>query len=191
VVLINLILTLGSVGFAQSKPTASGIRSIDFLNHNYQSSVCAEDLGIAKTFKVRKGKFAEADNFYNVYDGKVIYGDLNGDSREDAAVQISCGSSAGTLRAFEFHVFIFQNGRAKLLGRLDSNDIERAYQKFYPSGFVVTLAGGDGKIANGHLFVGAYTDGSNAGPKYTSTFEYQWRGGKFVLIGKPVRRLNK
>lgn len=191
VVLIALILAFSSVGSAQSKTAISGIRGVDFLNHSYQSSVCSEDLGIARTVKVSNGKFAEAENFFNVYDDKVIYGDLNRDGSEDAAVQISCGSSAGTLRAFEVHVFTFQKGRAKLLARLDSNDVERAYKRAYPRGFVVTLAGDDAKIARGHLFVGAYTDGSNAGPKYISTFDYKWSGSRFVLVGRPSRRLNE
>jgi hypothetical protein len=191
VILTAVLLASSSIGLGQSKTPAAGIRSVDFLNRSYQSSVCADDLGIDQTVRISQGKFTEADSFYHVYDNKVIYGDVNGDRREDAAVQISCGSSAGTLRAFEVHIFTFQNGRAKLLARLDSNDFERGYKKFYRSGFVVTLAGDDGKIANGNLVVAAYTDGSNAGPKYISTFNYRWSGGKFVLIGKPARRLNK
>ena len=145
----------------------------------------------SKTIKVTQGKFAAAENFFNVYESRVLYGDINGDGQEDAAVQISCGSSAGSLRAFEVHVFTFKNGAATLLARLDSGGLERAYKKLYPRGFVVTLAGDEGKIARGHLFVGAYTDGSNAGPKYISTFDYQWAGGKFKLFGKPVRKLNR
>ena len=189
VLLTVLVLMFSSVGFAQT--TGAGIRGVDFLNHSYQSSACAEDLGIDETVKVSKGKFAEAENFYNVYEGKVIYGDLNGDGSEDAAVQISCGSSAGSLRAFEVHVFTLQDGQAKLLGRVDSHGVENEYKKTYPRGFVVTLAGDDAKIRNGHLYVGAYTDGSNAGPKYISTFDYKLSGDKFVLNGKPARRLNK
>lgn len=187
--LTTLILTISSIGFGQSKD--SGIRSIDFLNHSYESSVCSEDLGIAKTVKVAAGKFSQDENFFNVYEGKVVYGDVNGDGSEDAAVQIVCGSSAGSLRAFEVQVFTFQDGQAKLLGRLDNHGVESAYKKLYPNGFVVALAGDEGKIANGHLFVGAYTDGSNAGPKYISTFDYKWSGDKFVLVGKPARKPNQ
>lgn len=78
-----------------------------------------------------------------------------------------------------------------MLARLDSQGVESAYKKIYPSGFVITLAGDEGRIANGNIFVGAYTDGSNAGPKYISTFSYKLTGDKLVLIGKPVRKVNK
>lgn len=188
-VLAAIVLASGSVGFSQTG--ASGIRSVDFLNHSYQSSVCSEDLDIGPTVKVSKGKFSQEENFYNVYENRIIYGDINGDGQEDALVQISCGSSAGSLRAFEAHVFTYQNGGAKLLARIDSRSVESAYKKIYPQGFVVTLAGDEARIANGKVFVGAYTDGSNAGPKYISTFSYKLAGDKLVITGKPARKLNK
>lgn len=83
-VLAAVILISSSVAFSQTG--VRGIRSVDFLNHTYQSSVCSEDLGIDPTVKVVKGKFSQEENFYSVYENKVFYGDVNGDGNEDAAV---------------------------------------------------------------------------------------------------------
>jgi hypothetical protein len=167
---------------------ASGIRSIDFLNHSYQGSVCSEDTGLPKTVKVRNGKFKDRDsNFFDVAREDIVYGDVNGDGSEDAVLLIRCGSAAGTLRAFEVHAYSFQNGRASILARLDSTGVEGDYRKSYKDG-IVFYAGENGpKIVNGHVLVQALTDGSFAGPENVATFDYHLSGDKFVLSGKPTR----
>jgi hypothetical protein len=186
VLLTALFLAFSSVGLAQSK-TASGIRSIDFLNYSYQPSACSEDVGIPKTVKVRNGKFKDGDNFYDIAKKEIGYGDLNGDGSEDAAIQIRCGSSAGTLRAFEIHVYTFQNGQAKLLARLDSTGVESDYKKTYPDGVVFFPGENAPKIQNGHLIVEALTDGSFAGPENIATFDYKLSEDKLVLSGNPTK----
>jgi hypothetical protein len=173
---------------APKSNTASGIRSIDFLNYSYQGSVCSEDAGLPKTVKVRNGKFKDRDsNFFDIAKGEIVYGDVNGDGSEDAVVLIRCGSAAGTLRAFEVHAYSFQNGQAKLLARLDSTGVESDYQKSYADGTLFYAGENGPKIVNGHVIVEALTDGSFAGPENVATFDYQWSGGKFVLSGKPTR----
>jgi hypothetical protein len=166
----------------------SGIRSIDFLNHSYQGSVCSVGAGLPKTVRVRNGKFKDRDsNFFNVAREEIVYGDVNGDGSEDAVVLIRCGSAAGTLRAFEVHAYSFQNGQAKLLARLDSTGVESDYQKSYPGGTVFYAGEHGPKIVNKHVIVQALTDGSFAGPENVATFDYQLSRGKFVLSGKPTR----
>ncbi len=168
--------------------TASGIRSVDFLNYSYQGSVCSEVVGLPKTVKVRNGKYMDRDkNFFDIVKKEIAYGDVDGDGSEDAVVLIRCGGTAGTLRDFEVHAYSFQNGQAKLLARLDSTTVESDYQKSYPDG-IVFYAGENGpKIVNGHVIVEALTDGSFAGPENVATFDYQLSGNNFVLSGKPVR----
>ncbi|HMH42690.1 MAG TPA: hypothetical protein VK557_04355 [Pyrinomonadaceae bacterium] len=181
------ILAFSSITFAQSK-TASGIRSIDFLNYSYQGSVCGEDAGLPKTVKVRNGKFKDSDNnFFNIAKEEIVYGDVNGDGSEDAVVLIRCGSAAGSLRAFEVHAYSLQSGQANLLARLDSAGVQSDYQKSYPEG-MLQYAGEHGpKIVNGHVIVEALMDGSFAAPENVVTFDYQLSGDKFVLSGKPAR----
>jgi len=187
--LVALILAVTSISFAQAKTKvkASGIRSVDFLNYSYRSSVCSEDLGTAKTVKFRKGRFKAAGNFFNIIGNKVIYADADGDGSEDAILQIICGASnSSTLRLFEIPVYSFQNGRAKLLAKLDNKGLENDYQKYYPDGFLFVLAENDVKVKNGHLIVEVLADGSYADPENIATFDYEMSGGKFVLSGKPT-----
>ncbi len=167
----------------------AGVRKVDFLNYSYQpAAVCSEDSGFPATVKVSKGEFKIEDNFYSITRQEIGYGDLNADGNDDAVVQIRCGSSAGTYRAFELHAYTFQNGAAKFLTRLDSSVLETDYKKSYPSGVIFFPTEKAPKIQNGHLIVQAYTDGSFASPKNTATFDYKLSGGKFVLSGKPTRK---
>ena len=172
---------------ARDSQATSGIRSVDFLSYSYQTSVCSADVGLPKTVKVRNGKFKRGDNFFNIAKKEIVYGDVNGDGSEDAVILIRCGSAAGTLRAFEIHAYSFQNGRAKLLARLDSTGVESDYQKSYPDGIVFYAGESGPKIVNGHLIVEALTDGSFASPENVATFDYQLSGSKLVLSGKPTR----
>ena len=180
----------GSEGNAAptSNPT-SGIRGVDFLNYGYQTSVCSEEVGLPQTVKVRDGKFKDRDNnFFDIAKAGIVYGDVNEDGSEDAVVLIRCGSGAGTLRAFEVHAYSLQNGRAKLLARLDSAAVESDYRKSYPDGTIFYAGETAPQIVDGHVTVEALSDGSFAGPENTATFDYQLSGGKFVLSGKPTRK---
>ena len=173
---------------ASSQNASSDIRRIDFLNHSYQSAACAEDVGLPETVRVRNGRFSEGSNFYNVIENQVVYGDVNADGREDAVIQITCGSSAGTLRAFEIHAYTFQNGQAVSLARLDSGGVEHDYKSVYPEGSVFALAESGARIENGQLIVEALADGSFAGPENIATFRYRLIGYGFELVGQPTRR---
>lgn len=172
--------------------TNSDIRAVDFLTYSYESTVCAEDLSIGKTVKVSGGEYKDADNFFSIVGGKVIYGDVNGDGKEDAVLQIMCGAlNSSTLRDFEIPVYTFQNGKAKLLARLDNKRMESDYKKYYPKGFLFVLAGNDAKVKNNHLIIEVMADGSYAYSDNIATFEYKLSGSKFVLSGKPTQRPNK
>ncbi len=175
----------GAVGGASA--VASGIRDIDFLNFTYQPSVCSADIGLPRTVKVAGGEFKDGDNFYNVRREEIGYGDLNGDGGEEAVVQIRCGSSAGTLRAFEVQAFTLRGGRATLLARLDSDRVEGDYKKTYPRGVVFYPGEHAPKVEGGRLIFEALTDGSFASPANVATFDYRLAGSRFVLTGRPKR----
>lgn len=176
---------------ADSKPasdTKSGIEKVDFLNYTYQSPVCAEDLGIDETVKVSKGKFKQADNYYNVKDNNIAYADVDGDGSEDAVVTIDCGSTAGTLRSFEIHLFTFENGKAKTLAVLGSTQLTEDYLKYFPAGYVFQIPQNGVTVDKGNLVVDVMTDGSFAMPANISTFIYKLSGDKFNLTAKPKKR---
>jgi len=174
---------------ADKNTAASDIRSVDFLNYSYESTVCADDLGISKTIKVAKGKFKDGDNYYNVKDNNFMYADVNGDGREDAVVTIDCGSTAGTLRSFEIQAFIFEDGKAKRLATLDSTELTEDYTKHFPDGYVFQIPQNGVTVDNdGTLVVDVMTDGSFAMPANISTFIYKLSGDKFTLTAKPKKR---
>ncbi len=177
---------------ASSQSGTAEIRSVDFLNYSYQTSGCAEDVGLPATVRVRDGRFSADSNFYNIIENRVVYGDVNANGREDALIQITCGSSAGTLRAFEIHAYEYQNGQARLLARLDSSVVQRDYNQHYHNGaeeWTVFALGENGvKAEDGQLIVEAWTDGSYASPENIATFRYRLRGNGFVLDGRPTRR---
>ncbi len=171
-----------------TKTNASNIRGVDFLNYTYQSTACADDLGISTAVKVKNGSFNREQNFYSVYDKKIIYGDINGDGNEDAVVKIACGSSAGTFRGFEIKVYTFENGKAKLLAQTDYQNVEKDYKKTYADGFIILINESDVKIDKDHLIFQVFADGSNASPENITTFDYKLSGTKLVLNGKPQRK---
>jgi hypothetical protein len=182
-ILIALFLC-SAAAFGQSK---SGIRRTDFMNFSYRSSLCTENFEVPNPVKVRRGKFAKGENWFEIR-GKALYADLNGDGGEDAAVFAKCGSTAGNFNNSEIFVYGMQRAKVKLLASIDSNEMERGFKRYFKDGFMVTVKGV--KAEKGRLVVEAYTDGSNAGPKYISTLNYRLSGSKLVLMGKPVRRRN-
>jgi hypothetical protein len=183
-ILIALFLCSAAV-MAQSK---SGIRRIDFMNHSYRSSICTENFEIPNPVKVTSGKFAEGENWFDIQ-GKALYLDLNGDGSEDAVVHAKCASTAGNFNNSEVFVYGMQGRKVKLLASIDNIKMERDYKRYFKGGFMVSVK----KVSTGkgRIVVEAYTDGSNAGPKYISTLNYRLSGPKLVLTGKPVRRRNQ
>jgi hypothetical protein len=182
--LTMLILAVASVGFAQSKTKAkaSGIRSIDFFNYSYRTEVCPD---FPETVKLRKGILKDGDMSVNINKGEVVYGDVNKDGKEDAVVQLRC-TTGTSFRSFDIQVFTFQKGQAKLLAELGMGDVGADFDKFYPDS-IMCCAGGAPAIRNGHLIVKAYTDGMFLNPENTTTFNYKFNDGGFVLSGKPTK----
>lgn len=154
----------------------SDIRKIDFRNYSYNTCF-SED---KKTTRITKGKYEreikEGDYKYTVYFEvrDVIYGDLDGDGKEEAVVSTMC-SGGGTGRFTEALIFRSKNGKEELIGSTGMGD--RADGGLH-----------DIKFVNGQLKVEQY--GGNAGaccPEYIVTHTYKLTGKGLVEIGKPVQ----
>jgi len=185
---ISLAFVLIAAGvFAAQAQT--GIKSVDFSNFSFDTSMSEP-----KTVKLTSGKFEDGGTYdagFPLYElfGKPVYGDLNGDKSADAVVEIKM-SAPSTLRAFEVQAFTFENGAAKMLARIDSEQAAGDYKRYFPKNSDVHYAGlNPPKIQNGRVIVEALTEGSFACPKYTAVFSYKLSGDKFVLSGKPVRKV--
>jgi len=183
-ILIALFLC-SAAAFGQSK---SGIRRTDFMNYSYRSSLCTENFEVPNPVRVTRGKFAKGEAWFDIQ-AKAQYADVNADGGEDAVVHAKCGSTAGNFNNSEIFVYGMQRAKVKLLASIDSNEMERGFKRYFKEGFIVTVKGV--KAEKGRVVVEAYTDGSNAGPKYISTLNYRLSGSKLVLTGKPVRRRNR
>lgn len=166
----------------------SEVQKVNFSSETYQTSSCKEVIGLADTVTLKLGKFEDpAERFYHIVDNKQIYGDLDGDGREEAVVPIFCGGRQSKLTSFEIQVFTAENKKPRLLARIDATTMEADYKKSDPKGFLVTLGGARPEIKDGLLIVKAPTDGEKDSPKNLTTFTYKLTDGKLVLQGKPSK----
>ena len=173
-------------GAAAAQKGAANIRGVNFLNYTYRSSLCSENFQLPEAFKTRKGKYRDKQSYAEIKNGKVVYGDLNGDGREEAIVHIACGDFTGNFSSSDVFVYTMKKGKVELLSKINSNAMETDYKGFYPEGFLVTLKGVT--IVKGRMIVEAYADGSNAGPTHIATMNYELIGSGANLTGKPKIR---
>lgn len=185
----TLVLVSCLTAAAQTQGTrTSGVRGVDFNNFSYRVSFGGDQ---EKTIILRNGKLEEGGKYeeggmlYELF-GKTAYGDLGGEGREDAVVEIKL-SGAPSYRDFEVQAYAFQDAQAKLLARIDGEGVLKDYQKYYRNGELHYAGINPPRIRDGHVIVEALVDGSFACPGYTAVFDYKLSGGKFVLTGKPTR----
>ncbi len=122
--------------YASTLFSATRISEIDFRNFDYAWD--APKLGAPAAWKWLEEKpkssvhvvdgrhdFSESESPAGTYRGgylmirSVTYGDLNGDGRDEAAVDLLF-STGGTLNWHYLYVFTLENGSPTLLGRLQS-----------------------------------------------------------------------
>lgn len=162
----------------------SDIRKVDFMNFTYYPA-CTHPEGNGKgdPIRVKKGEYTKGsvdkpdeDRIYFNVTGPVVYGDLNGDGIEEAALYSVC-NTGGTGQFTEGYIFSMQNGKPTLVTTIDGGD--RA------EGGITGV-----KIQNGLLKVERF--GTNNGgaccPEFIETSTYKLVGKKLSDVGKPTRR---
>ncbi|MGI8669543.1 MAG: hypothetical protein ACR2J3_06780 [Aridibacter sp.] len=184
ILLITIFCFFYAVNYAQS-----GIKKVDFNNFTYEP-LCGGDIDGEPYGKitVKNGKIEnikEVDGVNEVIDdnlpnyfsvGNFLYGDLNGDGKEEAVVSSDC-NTGGTGQFSEGYIFTIKNGKPVLLTRIEGGD--RGF-----GGLV------DIKIVKGLLVVEQNDPegGANCCAVYTLMTKYKLNGNKLVPIGKPIRR---
>ncbi len=170
--LISVIPLITVPGYMQST-----IRKVDFKNFTYKLSCGTAD--VASRVTVRDGAYSGAkrgvDVYLNVYDVK--FGDLNGDSRDEAVVLYSCGSGASYVY-FRGLVFTLRNRKPVLLTELEGGN--KGDGGFHDVAFAKRV-----------LLVQRYqlaTAGSPCCPELIETTKYKWNGKRLIPIGKPRLR---
>lgn len=155
----------------------SDIRKVDFKNFTYE----VFDLsGENKTkITVKNGEFLrdEEDDkyFFNVMD--VVYGDIDGDKKEEAIVT-TIVNTGGTGNFSSGQIYTMKNGKPVVLTEFEGGD--RAY------GGLVGV-----KVADGILSVERYSPGENGGAccaELIETTRYKWNGKELVQTGETESR---
>lgn len=162
-------------GGARSAGLKTDIRQVDFKNLSYNVN--------AKLVLMRKGKgeYVSRRDKYESFSAnvdKIIYGDLTGDGKDEAAVVVGYrGSGTGSFN--DGFIYILRNGRPELLATFKGGD--RA------DGSIA-----DVKIQGGLLIVERLApEAPGVGlccPEYIDTTRHQWRGSQLVQVGNKQRR---
>lgn len=173
----------------KSNPNNS-IRRVDFLNFTYPTSICSKEFGFGSAVTVHNGDYQEGPDDDSVYFGimghKVVYVDLT-QANDSAVVHIACGHT-GWNWDFEL-LYLYRpddNGGASRVGEINTEQILKDYQRYYPGGTLVGTTAVRSRA--GALLVDWAADGPRCCPVHIATFLYQWNGRQFVLTGRPQRR---
>jgi hypothetical protein len=165
-----------AAGFGQAANQPPSVRQVDFRNFTYRPACLGLD-GKTPPIRVKDGEYSRDNGvedrvYFKVVD--VVFGDLDGDSQEEAIVETVC-NTGGTGNFSDGIIFKLKNGRPAPVATLGMGD---------------RADGGIHKIAveNGLIKVGRYGGSSGACcPDYVDTYTHKLAGGKLVDVGKPVR----
>ena len=158
----------------------NNIRRVDFNNFSYEPFCIGED---TKKVTVKNGEFfeeKEMDGFTDRFYFKASpaeYGDLNGDSQDEAVILTVC-NTGGTGNFSEGFIYQLKNGKPALLARIEGGD---------------RADGGlrSAKVEKGLLVVESNEPGEYGGsccPEIVVTSRYKLNGGKLVAAGKSEKR---
>lgn len=164
------------------------INEVDFKNFDYAWD--APRIAVPTAWKWLEGKprstlrvmggrhdFSPAEPFAGGYVmvWSVTYGDLNGDGRDEAAVDLLCGTG-GTANWHYLYVFTLANGSPTLLGRLQSGSrADGGLVKTAIEQNTLILDFADSKRRVGDCCSEGYV-----------RVRYRWQSGRFVEVGTRV-----
>ena len=195
--LLIVALFLDSAGVGLAKPAreyqkrrlkVSEIRRVDFANLTYPP----RPIYSRRKFKLNDGTYRGRPGIpgakspwgdpYPVSLAAIAYGDVTGDSYEEAIVVLG-ESVAGTAAPLYLYVYTLERGRPKLLWAVAAGDrAEGGLRKVYAqSGKLVIELYGKGARVNGNVFAG---DGNGACcPLSVTRTRYRWKKMHFVQDG--------
>ncbi len=176
IALLTLILIFN---FATSTLAQVDVRKVDFKNFTYKLSCGSADKVSPVT--VKNGEYSDdkdsiGDRVYlKITD--VIFGDINGDRKDEAIVLYSCGSGASYVYIWGL-IFTVQNNKPVLLTEIEGGN--KGDGGFH-----------DVKIAKNLLIVERYqlpTAGSPCCPAFIETTKYKLKGKRLIQVGKQTSR---
>lgn len=172
----KLVVILSLIGaFSLSTFAQTTIRKVDFKNFTYDVDIFEKK----EKLTLKNGEFdrnTEEDKLFFVVTD-VVYGDLNGDGKEEAVVTTSM-NTGGTGNFSNGIIFTIKNGKPVILTEFEGGD--RAY------GGIRSV-----KIDKGLFFLQQNDVGEAGGaccPEFSVTTMFELKGGKLAKVGKQERR---
>ena len=156
----------------QAPQQFTDIRQVDFRNFTYVvDSSCVDD---SEPLRVTNGEYRDESRktYFSIAD--VVYGDLTGDGRDEAAVRIYCEASGG--RVSEAYIYTLRDEQLKQIATLDPG-----HGAF---GGIISIA-----ISKQLLKVERMSSEKDAAtPEHIDTETLRWNGEQWISAGKPKRR---
>ena len=162
---------------SHTRRAAAGVRRVDFRNFKYKGG--GEDIRVARG----RGTYRSAGdlNFaYRIDSVKVVYGDVTGDGREEAAVVLfyDGGGTGWFSRGF---LFTSRKGRPALLATFEGGDRgDRGIRTVSIKGGVLSVQRNELEKFNG-------VASGLCCPVYWVTTDYRFDGGRLVAFGVPKK----
>lgn len=190
----GLVYALALGAFSSvAQSTCTDIRKIDFRNHAFPLKSADFTDGETKLLTVSKGKYANPSSptdlaFLSFEIARIVYGDLNGDGKLEAAVVASYGSNSGNFFITDTYLFGCAKGKLKLIDVLKQDRMEKE------TGLRFDLFESYAKnpiwIRRHLLYIKYGTGGNNASPQFSTTFRYRLVHGKLRLFKQPLKVRN-
>jgi hypothetical protein len=150
------------------------IHSVDFGNFEYRSEVLNE------TIRVANGEWKEATRDDNPGSSfqivKIVYGDLKGDSQDEAVVLAAIGGGAN-FEIGEIFIFSMSPGGPRLFESLSLTDSGKGEEVDWSR---IT----DVHISKLQLAISYLDGGSRACAEWAVTARLQWNGSRFLRTGR-------
>jgi len=189
--LIPLLIVLSVSAVAQGK---AGIRKVDFRNNTFPFGVSAF-ANLPRRIQVRNGLYhsphKEPSLTYTYFKvAEVVFGDLNGDNQDDAAVVAIYGGASSDAYETSVYLYAMNGSRPKLIDVLNQKAISKEYERRSNgsrSQLFEAVAGGT-TIKRGLLTVSHLAGGAHCCPQHVFTLRYRLMGGKLVAVGKSLRK---
>lgn len=177
-ILYALMTLICCVSGATLASAQTDIKTIDFKNFTYEPFCVGEK---PEKITVKNGEFMKETKMSEEYTERFffnveapVYGDLNGDGKDEAVILSVC-NTGGTGNFSEGFVYTLKNGKPALLTRIEGGD--RA------------MGGLRGARIENSLLVIESNEGSAACcTEYVITNQYRLTGAKLTASGKETKR---
>ena len=163
----------------------NNIRSFDFSNFTYPINPELKVFGSHRqTFTLRNGKFASGNGAVGMAYYQTTYGDVTGDGRDDAIVELGVDTDGGTASIAAVYIYRWQNNRPQFVWSFVSGDrADGGLRNVYADrGQLVVELFGKGTRIGGKIY-GTESGGACCPSSVTRT-RYSWQRGAFRRRGE-------